>query len=164
MVFAVLLGMGFKETILVASVFLLGMGSGSPTKRSLTFVSVLIACLAIKVTFNQLTGSGFFFVFDTVNFSNGTWIPLSNLRSLLDLRLNHVILVNAGTLLISLLLPVRDRRMLIFKAIVVAFFAGNFLLGIIDEYRIFLEVTPISLIYIFEYWDQRGRIEVRGAW
>jgi len=157
LVLAVLLGMGFKETILVTSIFLLGMGSGSLAKRTLTFLSVLIGCLAIKVTFNTLTGSGFFFVFDTVNFSNQTWIPLSNLRSLFDPRLNHVIFVNAGTLLISFLLPVRDRQMLIFKAIVVGFSAGNFFLGIIDEYRIFLEVTPISLIYILEYWDQRGR-------
>ena len=53
--------------------------------------------------------------------------------------------INAGTLLAFLLLPHATRTLVAFKAIALAFIAGNFLFGIITEYRIWFELIPLAL-------------------
>jgi hypothetical protein len=49
---------------------------------------------------------------------------------------------------VSLLLPAKDRRAWTCKALLALFTVGNFPFGIVAEFRIFLEIAPVSLLVL----------------
>lgn len=72
----------------------------------------------------------------------------TNLEEILDVRAwtTHPLLLNAGLLVALWVLP--DRRILLLRLLAVAFTAGNFMLGLVTEYRIWFERIPLSLYAI----------------
>jgi TPR repeat protein len=58
--------------------------------------------------------------------------------------------VNAGALFIVLLSPWKNRRDVGLKLVVFAFIVGQFLYGVIDEFRIWYELLPISWMLVAE--------------
>src|SRR5208282_6725512 len=71
---------------------------------------------------------------------------------------NHFIFVNAGTFLVALFLPMRTKIQRGTKAIILLFFAGELLSGSLNEFRIMLEVLPVSILYLkqtLDDWKQR---------
>ena len=78
---------------------------------------------------------------------------LSNIREIFSLRWNHFIFVNAGTFVITLFLPMRTKVQMGTKAILLLFFLGQMLAGSLSEFRIMLEVLPVSILYLKQTLD-----------
>jgi hypothetical protein len=71
-----------------------------------------------------------------------------NLEFLISPTLNHLAWANAGMLLLVFLLPTQDRVLRGFKGVVAVFYAGIFVAGSCNEFRVFLEVLPGSLLLL----------------
>jgi hypothetical protein len=80
-----------------------------------------------------------------------TWCVLyGNIHLLFSLDLNHVLFANAGALFIMMMIPWRNRRDVVFKILALAFIIGQFLCGIINEFRIWYELLPLGWMMISE--------------
>ena len=80
-----------------------------------------------------------------------TWcVFYKNVHLLFSLNLNHVLFANAGALFIMMMIPWRNRRDVVFKILTVAFIIGQFLCGIISEFRIWYELLPLGWMVISE--------------
>jgi hypothetical protein len=77
---------------------------------------------------------------------------LENFRGLFSPTLNHAIFVNAGTLVAVLALGWR-RRFLPYMAVMVVYLGGQFMYGGLNEFRIFMQILPLSLILLSERWQ-----------
>jgi len=80
---------------------------------------------------------------------------VGNLETLFSPTVNHVIFVNAGTLVALLALGWR-KRFLPYMAVVVAYLGGQLLYGGINEFRIFMQILPLSLMLMSERWSEAG--------
>jgi hypothetical protein len=142
-------GTGFKETAGILCLALLFQRA--PWKRRwVLFAGAAAASLAAKLVIDVVTRSPSALITMTID----TWALNYNIEALLGIHQNarvlcHPILVNAGTLVGFLLLPCGGRRMAMLKTICIAFVIGNFLFGVIREYRIWFEMIPVAL-YGFE--------------
>ena len=74
-----------------------------------------------------------------------------NLKELTTPSLNHFLFVNGGTFVISLLLPMRTRIEKGTKAIIGVFSLASLLAGALNEFRIMLDIMPISILAVREY-------------
>ena len=143
------LGMGFKET---AGVLCLGFLLSDELPRAArwkTFVVGVVLCALVKLAIDLFTRSNSpLFTMETgpVGGLSVTYL----LQNLGTLRLPLFYLINAGTLLAFLLLPAPTRKIRALKLIALAFSLGNFLFGIVEEYRIWLELIPFAL-YALDY-------------
>ncbi|MGD0744803.1 MAG: hypothetical protein ABSA45_06575 [Verrucomicrobiota bacterium] len=80
-------------------------------------------------------------------------VLIENLKALSLPTLNHAVFVNAGTLVAVLVLGWR-RRFLPYMTVIVAFLVGQFIYGGINEFRIFMQILPLSLILLSERWEE----------
>jgi hypothetical protein len=76
---------------------------------------------------------------------------LYNIGELATPALNHFLFVNGGTFILSLLLPMRTRVQKGTKAIIGIFSLASMLAGALNEFRIMLDVLPISIFAVREY-------------
>ena len=147
MLAAIVLGTMFKETVAVMAM-LFFFTTMSWRQRWAFFGAAFVACLLLKLwithavmgqarVFTADSGGGFGF-----NVLKGLFIP----------HLNHVVWVNAGTFVVALFLPMRTLIDKGTKLVLVAFFAGLtvacVLAGTDFEFRQFLDVLPISVLYL----------------
>lgn len=79
-----------------------------------------------------------------------------NLRDLATPNLDHFIFVNGGTFIISLLLPMRTPIEKGTKAVIGLFSLAALLAGALNEFRIMLDILPISILAIREYLMNSG--------
>lgn len=77
-----------------------------------------------------------------------------NIVELMTPNLNHFIFVNGGTFIISLLLPMRTQVEKGTKLVLGAFFLASLLAGALKEFRIMLDILPISILAIRDYLQQ----------
>ena len=92
-----------------------------------------------------------------------TWgLLLDNIHLLFSMNLNHVLFTNAGALFIMMLIPWRNRRDVVFKILAVVFIIGQFLCGIIIEFRIWYEILPLGWMVISEALSSRCPIIMGG--
>jgi len=139
---AICAGMAFKETAVVLALFPLALDL-SWRRRALWAFATLAGCLAVKVGLDLATGNtAVGLTMATGSFYDEGSLWWWNLR---QLALGLPLAVNGGTLLGFLLLPHASRTIVAFKAIALAFAAGNFLFGVITEYRIWFEMIPLAL-------------------
>lgn len=75
-------------------------------------------------------------------------VLVSNVHTLFSLSPRHVIFANAGTLVIMLLIPWKNRQEIAIKMLVIVYLIGEFFWGIIDEFRIWFEVLPLGWMMI----------------
>jgi hypothetical protein len=75
-----------------------------------------------------------------------------NIKELTTPSLNHFIFVNGGTFIISLLLPIRTKIERGTKAVIGIFSLAALLAGALNEFRIMLDILPISILAIREYF------------
>ena len=78
-----------------------------------------------------------------------TSILAANWRLLFSPTLNHAVFANGGTLVAVLLLG-WQRRFLPYMAVIIVFLAGQFMYGGFSEFRIFMQILPLSLIVLTE--------------
>jgi len=74
----------------------------------------------------------------------------SNIQILFNSDVRHVLFGNAGSILIILLLPWRNRRDILFKLLIVFYVIGQFFYGIVSEVRIWYEALPLGWMLISE--------------
>ncbi len=158
-----LVGTGFKETVMLGSVVFL-FWTEQPMKRRLAWaVTTLLLCLLLKTGIDILTHNPSILftmqwdsegplVMEGVR-ERGVWY---NLRALGSVYLNHPVFINGGTLLVFLLLPMRDTEDRMWKTIGVLFVVGIMLFADINEYRVFHEMIPISLWSIQKHFGFLG--------
>ncbi|MFH0821690.1 MAG: hypothetical protein V2B18_02990 [Pseudomonadota bacterium] len=146
------IGTGFKETVALGGLAFL-FWEGLPLRRRVAFaLGTLAACGLLKIGIDILTKNPSIGI--TMQFySDGPLVLdgvkekgiLYNLAALTRLYLNHPVFINGGTFLIFLCLPVKDREDLTWKAVGVSFLVGNLFCAVINEYRVFHEMIPVSL-------------------
>ena len=85
-----------------------------------------------------------------------------NIRLFFSLNLNHVIFANGGTLVAVLILGWR-RRFLPYMTVLLGFLAGQVMYGAFNEFRIFMQILPLSLILLSEWWQDYTRAAAAPA-
>jgi len=157
MVAATCAGCFFKETVLVCALLALFAGHWKWWKRILTFAGIVVVyVLGKKLLLSQLHFQVAAFSMDNATNLGGLLRPallLDNLKALFLPTFNHAIFANAGTLLAVLVLCWR-RRFLPYMVLIVVFLAGQFMYGGFNEFRIFMQVLPLSLILLSERWEE----------
>jgi hypothetical protein len=136
------LAVPFKETAVVFAIFPLFLLRSQPLSHRLGWTALAGGgAVVIKLVLNLVYNSSVEGMTTQSFFHDGPLLEW-NLRMLAH---GHVFLVNAGTLLAFLLLPVRNEKLLMFKVMAVSFILGQFLFGVVSEYRIWLEMIPVAL-------------------
>lgn len=150
------LGALFKETTLCCALLIL-LGEHWPRKKR--FVGFAVTVLAFAVTKKLLLLAYNIPVqfFSADNFFSGLRLPYNFQVTFSDPVLNHIIFVNAGTLLIMMILPSRTYREILFKILAGVFATGILLFGIIIEVRVWYEILPLGWILVSEAIQRRYR-------
>lgn len=152
LVLTTLVGIGFKETLALGCVIALFWEDIPKGRRLLYFFCLLAACIATKAAIDFLAEADrllFTMSYTAAGpLSIARGLPpgfIANLASWFMIYPNNPVFINAGTFVVSLILPIRDRSDKLWKLIGLLFLAGNMVFGIITEYRIFHEMIPVSL-------------------
>jgi tetratricopeptide (TPR) repeat protein len=85
---------------------------------------------------------------------------LGNITTLFSAQINHVVFVNAGTLVAVLVFGWKNKRYLPYQLLILLFVAGQFLFCHINEFRTFLDILPLSWILLSEYWRDFEKLRV----
>ena len=140
----------FKETALILPIAFLFWTSVGLRRRLLFMLATIALALVVKGVVDIVTENPSPLL--TMTAQEAGLVPRwqENLGLLLDVRAwtTHPVFLNAGLLVAMLLLPISDRRIGMLKALAVLFAAGNFLFGLVTEYRIWFELIPLSLYAI----------------
>jgi hypothetical protein len=158
-------GCFFKETVLVCALLVLFASQWKWRKRMLTFAGIVaVYVLGKKVLLGLLH-------LDVAGLSMGNAPNLAellrhtflnyNVKVLLSPTINHVIFANAGTLVAILVLGWR-KRFLPYMTLILVFLGGQLLYGGLNEFRIFMEVLPLSLILLSERWQEHAESDAAG--
>lgn len=144
------IGVGFKETTALCGLFLLFLRGHSRRRRIvLTAVSLAGAGL-VRLALHLFTRTEIMPpMLTSTAFTD-------NIRTIFSASLNHVAFVNGGMLVVALLLPLHTQTMWACKTILVSFCCGTILLGRFNEYRIFIELMPVLLLYLAEWTQPEG--------
>lgn len=162
------LGSLFKETTLCCALLILLGGHWTLKKRIAGFVTTVIACLLTRKLLMVIYDvNTMFFALNNVGSIDDlifkTWLVLvGNVQLLFSADLNHVLFTNAGALVIMMLIPWRTRRDVVFKILAVVFIIGQFLCGIINEFRIWYEILPLGWMVISETISNRFPMVLSG--
>jgi hypothetical protein len=145
----------FKETALLIPIAFLFWGKIPWRRRVALCVLSMLAGLAAKGILDLVTSSPSPLITMTLSDAHTEPRLATNLRLISILRAGHPLFINAGLLAALLLLPCSDRRILGWKVIALVFIVGNMLFGLINEYRIWLELVPPSLQAIDLHFSRR---------
>jgi tetratricopeptide (TPR) repeat protein len=173
MAVATCVGCFFKETVLVCALLTLFASHWKWGKRILTFVGIVaVYVLGKKLLLSQLhLEAAMLSMGDAMNLRG--WLSpavlmenlVGNLKVLFSPTLNSVLFANAGTLVAVLVLGWR-RRFLPYMAVILAFLAGLVLLPLkppgISEVRVFMQILPLSLILLSEWWMAYAKAGIAG--
>jgi hypothetical protein len=151
--------------VLVCALLVLFAGHWKWGKRLLTFAGlVAVYVLGKKVLLSLLH-------LDVAGLSMGNAPNLAellrhtylnyNFKVLLSPTINQVIFANAGTLVAVLVLGWR-KRFLPYMTVILVFLGGQLLYGGLNEFRIFMEVLPLSLILLSERWQEHAESDAAG--
>jgi hypothetical protein len=162
------LGSLFKETTLCCALLVL-LGQHWPWKKRIAgFATLAVVCLLTR----KLLMAGYgvktvsFALNNAENFHEfvlKTWgLLLDNIHLLFSTNLDHVLFTNAGALFIMMLIPWRNQRDVVFKILAVVFIIGQFLCGVIIEYRIWYEILPLGWMVISETLSNRYPMVLGG--
>ncbi|MGA3268372.1 MAG: hypothetical protein ABSE16_16300 [Verrucomicrobiota bacterium] len=150
-------GCFFKETVLVCAILPLFSHYEKWWKRISIFAGIVfIYMVGKKLLLSQLHLSVAAFSMNNATNVGGLFRPtilLRNLEELFSPTWNHPIFANAGTMVAVLLLCWR-RRLLPYMALIVVFLAGQVMYGGFNEFRIFMQLLPLSLILLCERWRE----------
>ena len=144
----------FKETLLCCALLILLGEHWSLKKRIIGFLGTVF----VTLTVNKLLAIHYGVHAQVLTMNNArsltdllTQSMLSeNVVKLFSAHLNNVVFLNAGCLLVVLLLPWRTRRDIVFKMLILCFAAGQFYYAITTEFRDWYELFPVSWMLLSE--------------
>jgi TPR repeat protein len=150
------IGCFFKETVLVAAILCLFAKNWNWGKRAVLFLGIIAFYVWGKRLMLEWLGvnGAVFSMGDARNVKQllQTHIASENLRTLLSPTLNQVVFANAGTVVAVLLLGWR-RRFHPYTLLILAFVAGNFVYGAFTEFRVFMQILPLSWMILVGLWS-----------
>jgi hypothetical protein len=148
----IVVGVPFKETVLVMAVLFWSFSGWSVPLRLAsaagTFAVGYAVRLAIELVIRNPMGPNAFSYHVKANPDNQLRLA-ENLSYLFSLDGNHLAWANAGTLLVVFLLPAREPVLRSFKLAAAVLYAGMFVMGSVNEFRIFFEALPGALLLLF---------------
>jgi hypothetical protein len=162
------LGSLFKETTLCCALLVLLGEHWSCKKRITGFAVTMLVCLLTRKLLMAVYGvhTMLFALNNTGSIHDlifKTWSVLTdNVQLLFSPTLNHVVFTNTGALVIMMLIPWRNRRDVVFKILAMVFIVGQFLCGIIIEFRIWYEILPLGWMVISETLSSRFPMVLDG--
>lgn len=138
----------FKETLLVMALFLLFMDERPLRTRVVSTALTVAMGVAVRLVIEAKLGAAveharFLHVHGK---SERPLRILDNLHYVFGLDPNHVLWVNAGLWSLVFLIPSEDRVLSGFRWIAASLYLGLLLAGSFNEFRIFLEALPGSLL------------------
>jgi hypothetical protein len=153
---AILLAVPFKETLLVMALYFLFFDGRSLRWRLSWLAGVASAGLAMRAVIERAAGGTYHHAhFLHVHGKSSRELRLfDNLGTLFDSDPNHVLLANLGLWLLVLLIPSRDSVLSGFRLIVGALYAGLLFAGSYNEFRVFLEVFPGTLLLLHGLFER----------
>ncbi len=134
-----------KETIILLVIPFLFWDRKTVKQRLIYLFSTVLLAAICKGLLDVLTKNPSPIVTMTMTSSPSEFRLLENVESLLRLKSNHPIFINAGLLTSLLLLPYRTKQVISLKLIAITFTIGIFLFGLVIEYRIWFEMIPVAL-------------------
>lgn len=142
-VIVIVLGIGFKETVLILAIAFLF--AELPWKmRIALLISSLLGSSLVKIGIDASLGLPPFFTMET-RWNGDPQQTLYVLSNLYSLKTILPFFVNAGTLLALLMVPNYNKNILVFKLLAICFIAGLFAFANIIEYRVWFEMIPFSI-------------------
>ena len=155
------LGGLFKETTLCCALLILLGEHWSLKKRVLGFIVTVLATFAA----NKLLMTLYDVSAPVLAMNDAPHIAdifrntraFLNVNLLFSLDLRHVLFANAGSLLIMMLIPWRNRRDVVFKTVILAFIIGQFFCGIFNEFRIWYELLPLGWMMVADAFLKDGQ-------
>jgi hypothetical protein len=149
-------GCFFKETVLVCAVLALFARHWKWEKRVLLFAGIVaVYVVGKKFLLGALSLNTAAFSMDNATNVAGLLRPrilMENFKLLFSPTLNHALFANAGTLVAVLVVGWR-RRFLPYMAVIVVYLAGQLMYGGFVEFHIFMQILPLSLILLSEWWQ-----------
>ncbi len=154
----VLMAVTFKETLALMALFFLFYEGFTPRWRMGWAGGVLIAGVVLRLVIEHGVGRPVHHTSFLHLDGNGAldYRAADNLRYLFSGEVNHVLWANAGLWLTVFLIPSRDPVLSGFRWIVLAFYVGLLAAGSFNEFRVFLEVLPGSLLLLHRLFDGDG--------
>jgi hypothetical protein len=154
------LAMGFKETAGVLCVAFLLNDKLSKKEKWLMFFTTLILCALVKLGIDIYTQSSSP-IFTMATGWDGKLSDFFLFQNLAALKYFPIFFINAGTLLSFFIISTPEKKIVSLKIIAILFALGNFLFGIILEYRIWFELIPFALYAIDTISNQQfGRADI----
>jgi len=161
------IGQFFKETVAVTAV-LYFFSDMSWRNKIKYFVLAFVFTIIVRLTITKLI-EGHIVVITEVRqgethglFSylrhNFFEYLMLNVRFLLSPQWNQFVFVNAGSFVVALFLPMRTKIEMGTKAVLLLFFCGQMVAGCLNEFRVMLEVLPVSILYLrqtLEGWKMK---------
>jgi len=158
-------GCFFKETVLVCAVLALFASHWKWWKRVLAFAGIIaVYVVGKKLLLSQLHQPAAAFSMNNATNLGGLLRPtilIENFKALFSPTFNHAIFANVGTLAAVLVLGWR-RRFLPYMALIIVFLGGQLMYGGFNEFRIFMQVLPLSLILLSERWQEYVKSDTAG--
>jgi hypothetical protein len=158
MLLVMFVGYFFKETIIVSGVlyFFTDLSKGRKIQYLIATAAIALI-LKVGITLGvdgkiSLVTNQFISGNQGHLFKDSTFFI--NIMDLITPNLNHFIFVNGGTFIVSLLLPMRTQIERGTKAVLGVFFLAALLAGALKEFRIMLDIMPISIFAIRDYLQQ----------
>jgi hypothetical protein len=155
MVAATCAGCFFKETVLICALLVLFAGQWKWWRRILVFAGIVaVYVLGKKILLDHLYVRAAALSMNNARDWSGLLSPkilIENLKTFFSPVAIYVIFANAGTLAAVLVLGWR-RRFLPYMVLILTFLAGQFMYGAFQEFRIFMQILPLSLILLTERW------------
>jgi hypothetical protein len=156
----------FKETTLCCALLIL-LGEHWPLKKRVTaFILTVLAVFSANKLLMMLYGMNA----PVVAMNDAPHIAdifrntraFMNASQLFSLDLHHVLFANAGSLLIIMLIPWRNRRDVIFKTVILSFIVGEFFCGIFNEVRIWYELLPLGWMMVSDVFGGDGSMVLKA--
>lgn len=149
----------FKETLLVMAGLLLFFEDQPLRSRLAWTLGTLVLGLSLRWGIEAWIGANV----DHARFlhvhgkSERPLRLFDNLRYVFDTNLNHVIWANAGLWALVFFIPSRDRVLSGFRWLAGLLYLGLLFAGSFNEYRVFLEALPGSLMLAHELFEPSGK-------
>ncbi len=159
MVATICAGCFFKETVLVCALLAFFAGQWKWWRQLLTFVGIIALYLVgKKILLHELhLSAAALSMNDSKNLSEifHTRVLIENIQTIFSINGLYILFANAGTLAAVLLFG-WQRRFWPYMILVLAFLAGQAMYGAFLEFRIFMQLLPLSMMILCErYLGQR---------
>jgi hypothetical protein len=154
MILVTCVGCFFKETVLVCALLLLFVEHWKWWKRFLIFGAVVaVYVVGKKILFAHLHLKVAALSMSDANSLFDPSLLVENIKFSFTPTINQVVFSSAGTMVALLALGWR-RRYLPYMLLVVVFIAGQLMYGVFHEFRIFMQILPLSLMILAEWWRE----------